>query len=112
MRAGDDYGPASVSTNTERGGSWALRDESRSVAPVKAAGWTRFGASKVLCVSIAGAVRTRPETDVKFCPSMTMRASTVAGALGSRLTRLRWTRPRASREAEALIAGRDSLSRV
>ena len=39
-----DYDPINVRTTTERGGSCALSDESWSVAPVKAAGWTRFGA--------------------------------------------------------------------
>ena len=71
--------------------------------PVKGCGTTVSGAAKVLCESIAGAVRMRPVADLASRPASVQ--VTVAVSLGSTLTSARRTLPSVARAAVALTAG-------
>ena len=91
-------------TTTDFAGSFTSSVSPFSTAPANAAGSTAFGASKVLCALIAGAVRMRPATDFAVSPaSFTV---SVAGWEGLVLASETCTaEPSAARVADALTSG-------
>ena len=74
-----------------------------SEAPFSGIGWTEFGLSKVLCASIAGALKPSAFACRTLAP--TMRTDTGVARLESRLSSAIAIAPAAVRAAEMLSAG-------
>ena len=93
----------SSSMTTESGGSVTVSLPPETVAPEKGAGSTAWGASKVLCDVIDGAVSIA----ARDAPDIRARnvAGNGAGASGFVFTSEMWILPAASREADALTLG-------
>src|SRR5687768_346774 len=79
---------SSASTTTDLAGSVIVSLPPSSFAPSKDFGATTVGAAKVLWLSIAGAVRTRPETFFAVEPASVV--VTVIVSRGFKLVSERW----------------------
>src|SRR5688572_23718732 len=92
--------PASLSTTTALGGISTRSVPAVTRAPLKALGCTLAGLSKVLMLSMSGAVSMRPDNFPGAAPTTLI--CTLTAERGSRFTRAKCSRPSPSRAADAL----------